>query len=338
MDLTVVIPVYNEAPSLPRLLEELNAAVSALGLRHEVMLVDDGSTDDSWAVIAKLAAAHPNTVGVRLRRNFGKAAALDAGFRLAQGELVLTLDGDRQDDPAELGALHAEMQRGFDVVSGWKKVRHDPWHKVIPSRIFNWMISFWTGVRLHDHNCGMKLYRREVVREIRLYGELHRFVPVLAAARGFRVSEVPVRHRPREHGRSKYGVERFLRGFLDLLTVSFLTRYNQRPLHLLGFAGLLSLGLGLAAMVYLAVIWLLRLGHPADYEPLHQRPLLIYAVAAVIVGVQLVSVGFLAELLTSYHQRQEPGYAVKATVGPVPRLPDVPTDGPQPERFRGSAP
>ena len=203
---------------------------------------------------------------IRFRRNFGKAAALTAAFQAARGELVFTLDGDLQDDPAEIPRFLAELEKGYDVVSGWKKTRHDPWHKVYPSRVFNWMVSRVSGCRLHDHNCGFKLYRSEVLREIGIYGELHRFIPVLAHARGFRVAEVEVRHRSRRHGASKYGFSRFFKGFLDLLTVRFLTRFSQRPLHVLGGIGLSLLGLGSLGMLYLAVLWL-DPSQPADRRP-----------------------------------------------------------------------
>ena len=205
-----------------------------------LVFVDDGSTDGSWAEIERLASQDPRVQGVRFRRNFGKAAALRAGFQAARGEIVFTLDADLQDDPHELPRFLEQMNTGLDVVSGWKQVRHDPWHKVGPSRVFNWLVGWLTGVRLHDHNCGFKCYRREIFDEIRLYGELHRFVPVLAAARGWRVGEIAVHHRPRKFGQSKYGVRRFVKGFLDLLTVYFLTGYSQRPQHLLGTVGLVS--------------------------------------------------------------------------------------------------
>ena len=236
---------------------------------------------------------------IRFRRNFGKAAALSAGIHAAQGETIVTLDADLQDDPAELPRFLAELDKGFDVVSGWKRVRHDPWHKVLPSRVFNWFVGLLTCVRLHDHNCGMKCYRAEVLREVRLYGELHRFIPVLAAARGFRTGEIPINHRPRRFGESKYGVRRFMKGFLDLLTVKFLTGFGQRPQHLLGGIGLVSYALGGLGLIYLGITWLIRLWYPEAFAPLHERPLLIYAVAALLLGAQMMSIGFLAELITA---------------------------------------
>ena len=242
--LSIVIPVFNEADSLAALHRELTDVAAARGYDLDVVFVNDGSTDGSWKVIRQLAEADPHVSGLRFRRNFGKAAALSAGFAQARGELVMTLDADLQDDPREIPKFLDEIEKDLDVVSGWKKVRHDPLEKVLPSRVFNWMVSRVTGVMLHDHNCGMKCYRREVFDEVRLYGELHRFVPVLAAGRGFRVGEVVVSHRPAQHGRSKYGFSRYIKGFLDLMTVKFLTGFGQRPQHVLGTAGLASFGLG----------------------------------------------------------------------------------------------
>jgi dolichol-phosphate mannosyltransferase len=232
--LSLVVPVYNERDSLAALHAEIAAVAQKHGLDLEVIFVDDGSRDGSWDVIASLAAADPRVRGLKFRRNFGKAAALQAGFQAARGQRAVTLDADLQDDPAEVPNFLKQLDQGLDLVSGWKKVRHDPWHKVLPSRVFNGMVSWLTGVKLHDHNCGMKAYAGPVFRELRLYGEMHRFVPVLAAARGFRVGELVIHHRPRVHGRSKYGWRRFLRGFLDLLTVKYLTTYGRRPMHLFG--------------------------------------------------------------------------------------------------------
>src|SRR5262245_10411658 len=290
--LSVVIPVCNEAESLDALCGELDAVAQAQGYDLDVIFVDDGSADTSWRVISALASRDPRVRGIRFRRNFGKAAALAAGFQAARADLVLTLDGDLQDDPHEIPRFLAKMQEGFDLVSGWKKVRHDPWHKVLPSRAFNWLVSRLTGVRLHDHNCGLKCYRREIFNEVRLYGELHRFVPVLAQARGYRVGEIEINHRPRRFGRSKYGARRFLRGFLDLLTVKFLTGFGQRPQHFLGAIGLLFFLAGLAGLVYLALYWILKELNPAwHWSPLYQRPALLYSLGALLLGGQLMSIG-----------------------------------------------
>jgi glycosyltransferase involved in cell wall biosynthesis len=308
--ISVVIPVHNEEGSLATLYAELDAVFAqTTSPAVEFIFVDDGSRDGSWTVVTELAGRDPRVQAIRFRRNFGKAAALTAGFQSSRGDLVFTLDGDLQDDPAEIPRFLAKLGQGYDVISGWKKTRHDPWHKVYPSRVFNGMVSWLTGCRLHDHNCGFKLYRGEALREIGVYGELHRFIPVLAHARGFRVGEVEVRHRPRKHGTSKYGASRFFKGFLDLVTVRFLTRFSQRPLHVLGGIGLAFFGLGTLGMAYMAILWL----DPAN-RPIGSRPLLIYSIAIALVGAQLVSLGILAELVTAYNIRAEDTYSIAETI------------------------
>jgi dolichol-phosphate mannosyltransferase len=344
--ISVVIPVYNERDSLQALHGEIAAVAGRERLELEVVFVDDGSIDGSWAVIAELAGRDPRVRGLRLRRNFGKAAALSAGFHAAAGEVILTLDADLQDDPAEIPRFLAALAHGaargqplppdaagpdevsLDVVSGWKRQRHDPWHKVGPSRVFNFLVSRLTGVRLHDHNCGMKCYRAAVVREVRLYGELHRFIPVLAAARGFRFGEIEIQHRPRRFGSSKYGVHRFLKGFLDLLTVKFLTGYGRRPQHLLGTLGLASFLLGNVLLLYLTVTWFINFYRPGSFPPLHERPLLQYAIAALLMGAQMMSIGFLAELMTAYQARDEEAYSIREqTPGVAPGATRPAADG-----------
>ncbi|MER3416286.1 MAG: glycosyltransferase [Gemmataceae bacterium] len=314
--ISIVLPACNEADNVPLLYRELEQVVRQHGLEVEIIFVDDGSTDGTWQAIRELATQDDRVRGIRLRRNFGKAAALSAGFRLCRGDIICTLDADLQDDPAEIPRFLVELHKGFDVVNGWKKIRRDPWHKVWPSRIFNWLVSRVTGVRLHDHNCGMKCYRAEVVRELRLYGELHRFIPVLADARGFKVGELEIHHRPRRFGQSKYGVRRFVKGFLDLLTVKFLTGFGGRPQHLLGTIGLVSFALGFLGLIYLAVVWVLRLWYPDEYAPLHTRPLLVYSAAALLLGAQMMSIGFLAELITAYLGREEEGYSIAEEIPP----------------------
>ncbi len=330
--LSIVIPVYNEQPSLAELYAQLDEVAREQGYELEVVFVDDGSTDASWKEIERLAAADSRVRGVRFRRNFGKAAALSAGFAEARGDRVMTLDADLQDDPREIPRFLAKMDEGFDVVSGWKQVRHDPWHKVLPSRVFNWMVSRLTGVELHDHNCGMKCYLREIFDEVRLYGELHRFVPVLAAARGYRAGEIVIQHRPRQHGKSKYGVSRIVKGFLDLLTVKFLTGFGQRPQHMLGTVGLGAFFLGVFGMAFLAAQWSIsRLGDdPLRYVHLHERPALLYSVALLLLGGQLMSIGFVAELLIAYHDPAVSPYSISARTGPA----DSHTPTPKPEEPR----
>jgi dolichol-phosphate mannosyltransferase len=308
--ISVVIPVFNEQESLPALHAEIDQVAAAHGLDMELIFVDDGSSDRSWSVIQELAAKDRRVRGIRFRRNFGKAAALSAGFRAVRGELTMTLDADLQDDPNEIPKFLASIAAGTEIVSGWKQIRYDPWHKVLPSRVFNFMVSWLTGVKLHDHNCGMKCYRSEVFREVRLYGELHRFIPVLAAARGFKVGEVVINHRRRKFGTSKYGVRRFIKGFLDLLTVKFVTDFSHRPQHALGSVGLVAFLFGVAGMAWLAGTWLYRLHDPNAFLPLHQRPLLQYSLAGLILGVQLMTMGFLAELMTAHNARHVDEYSI----------------------------
>ena len=249
------------------------------------------------AALTRLHARAENVRVVRLRRNFGKATALVAGFDQARGETIVTIDGDLQDDPGEIPRLLAKLEEGFDLVSGWKARRRDPLSRRVPSWIFNRVTSRLSGLRLHDMNCGFKAYRAEVVHGLRLYGELHRFIPVLAHYRGFRIAELPVNHRPREHGRSRYGVERYLRGFLDLLTVSFIGRYRHRPLHLFGGLGLALGAIGIAILVYLTVVK--ALGHAIG-----ERPLLTLGVLLVVVGMQFFSLGLISEMITSHHEER----------------------------------
>lgn len=295
--ISVVVPIYNEERSVALLYEELQAALDPLDDEWEAVYVDDGSTDDSFGALTRLHARTTNIRVVRLRRNFGKAAALAAGFAQAQGDVVVTIDGDLQDDPAEIPRLLAKLHEGFDLVTGWKTHRRDPITRRVPSKLFNWVAGRMSGLRLHDMNCGLKAYRDEVVRGLVLYGELHRFIPVLAHERGYRIAELPVNHRPREHGRSRYGVERYLRGFLDLLTVSFMGRYRHRPLHLFGGLGLILGFVGFAVLAYLTVVKLS--GHAIG-----QRPLLTLGVLLVVVGLQFFSLGLISEMITSHHEER----------------------------------
>ena len=295
--ISVVVPVHNEERSVALLLDELGSALEPLGQPWEAVFVDDGSDDGTFSALTRLHAAEDNVRVVRLRRNFGKSAALQAGFEAAQGDVVVTIDGDLQDDPTEIPRLLAKLDEGFDLVSGWKTKRRDPWRRRLPSKIFNVVTGRLSGLRLHDLNCGLKAYRVEALAGLRIYGELHRFIPVLAHYRGFRVAELPVNHRPREHGRSRYGMERYLRGFLDLLTVTFMGRYRHRPLHLFGGLGLVMGGVGSLVLAYLAA---LKLGGQA----IGHRPLLTLGVLLVVVGMQFLSLGLLSELITSHHEER----------------------------------
>ncbi len=308
--ISVVIPVLNESESIAELGKILLNVASTHRLQIEIIFVDDGSRDGSWDRIRRLAESDPRIRGIRFRRNFGKAAALASGFDAAQGQVVFQMDADLQDDPTEIPRFLSKLAEGFDVVNGWKRVRKDPWHKVWPSHVFNWLVSRMSGLELRDHNCGLKCFRAEVVKELPLYGELHRFIPVMAHARGYRVAELPVEHHPRLHGRSKYHFHRFVKGFLDLLTVIFLTVFGQRPLHLLGGIGLPASCLGALGLSYLAVCWVLARFGVHGFGPIGARPLLLYSLGCLIIGFQMLAIGFLAELVASQNIRKEHKYSI----------------------------
>jgi glycosyltransferase involved in cell wall biosynthesis len=292
--ISVLVPVLNEAESLPELHPQLVGALESVGRPWEILYVDDGSRDGSDLVIAGLAARDARVRGVSFRRNFGKSAALSVGFRMARGDWVATIDADLQDDPAELPRLVAALEGGLDLVSGWKQERHDPFTKTVPSRLFNAVTGAVAGVRLHDFNCGFKLYRREVVDSIEVYGELHRFLPALAHWRGFRVGEVAVHHRPRKYGRSKYGASRFVNGFLDLLSAAFLSTSALKPLHLFGRVGLLFLGVGVLVGVGFVIQWL-------GGDPIRVRPLMLFGAGLVLLGIQFILMGLLGEMIARLH-------------------------------------
>ena len=295
--ISVVVPLLNEEHTLEALYREIADALEPLGHEFEVVFVDDGSTDGSLSVLTRLHDEAANIVVLHLRRNFGKAAALQAGFLEARGDVVVTMDADLQDDPGEIPKLLAKLDEGFDLVSGWKTRRNDPFARRLFSRIFNWTTGVISGVRLHDVNCGLKAYRADVLHGMRIYGELHRFIPVLAAYRGYRIAEIPVNHRPRQHGSSRYGPERYLRGFFDLLSVTFMGRYRHRPLHLFGGIGLLMGALGFIILTYLSVMWFWGQG-------IGGRPLFTLGVLLMVVGIQFVSLGLLSELITSQHEER----------------------------------
>ncbi|SFH86915.1 glycosyltransferase family 2 protein [Planctomicrobium piriforme] len=310
--LSIVIPVLNEEESLLELHRQIRAVAESHALDVEMVFIDDGSTDGSWKLIQQLAEDDEHVFGIRFRRNFGKAAALTAGLNAIRGDVVMTMDADLQDDPQEIPRFLAKLEEGYDVVNGWKERRLDPWHKVYPSKVFNAMVGSLSGLKLHDHNCGIKIFRAQVARELRLYGELHRFIPVLAHARGFKVAELGVHHRPRQFGYSKYGIKRFLRGFLDLLTVTFLTTFGQRPLHLLGGIGLFFFGVGAVGLSYLGLAWfMMNVVDVWKHSPIGSRPLLLYSVASLLLGAQALSLGMLAELIVANTGRERDSYSVR---------------------------
>ncbi len=299
MKLSTVIPVYNEVESLRKLHGELSDVAREQGYDLELIFVDDGSTDRSWEAIEQLGQQDPRVRGIQFRRNFGKSAALSAGFAAASGELIFTLDADLQDDPREMPKFLAEIERGCDVVSGWKRKRHDPWHKIGPSRIFNWLVGILTGVRLHDHNCGFKCYRHAVFDEVRLYGEMHRFVPIYASWQGARVTEMPVNHHPRTRGKSNYGIERTLKVVLDLIVVKFLASYATKPIYVFGGFGLLSLFASV-----MAFLWALfyKLTGQKDFV---ETPLPLVVVMLLLVGCLSILLGLVAELtIRTYYESQ----------------------------------
>ncbi len=296
--LSVVVPVFDERDSLAELAAELLPVMEGIGAPFEVIFVDDGSRDGGDVVLAELARDHESIRVVRLRSNFGKGAALTAGFREARGDVVITLDADLQDDPAEIPRLLAALDEGADLVSGWKQKRNDPWNKTMPSRVFNSVARKASGVELHDLNCGFKAYRIDVVRALAIPGEMYRFIPVIAASEGFRVAEVPVNHRARRHGASKYGFERYLRGLLDLITISFVGRYRHRPMHFFGGLGLLLFLAGVGISIYLTIVKLLG-------EAIGGRPLLILGVLLIVVGIQLFTIGLVSELIQRGRMRSE---------------------------------
>ena len=314
MDLTVVVPVYNEAASLPELTERVRTALGA-DVGYEIILVDDGSADDSWRVIEELCTEHAaeesegRVRGVRLARNYGKSAALALGFDEARGDLVATLDADLQDDPAEIPALVRQLRsENLDLVSGWKQRRQDPWSKTIPSRFFNAVTRYVSGIDIHDFNCGLKVYRRDVTDAVHVYGELHRYIPLLAKWEGFdRIGEKPVEHHERKHGETKFGIERFVRGFLDMVSVVFLTRFAARPMHFFGGLGSVAFAAG-----FLISLWL-SFDKLVFGNPIGDRPLLLFGVLMILLGAQMFTTGLLGEMIVRPRMKKTTTYQVSAT-------------------------
>jgi glycosyltransferase involved in cell wall biosynthesis len=309
-ELSVVVPILNEREGLPDLLTEIERACDSLSLSWEVIFVDDGSTDGSTELLEELSVNHEELRVVKLRRNFGKSAALTAGFEHSSGEIVVTIDGDGQDDPSEIPLLVRKLDEGYQLVSGWKRDRQDPFVRRWASRLFNGVTARLSRVKLHDFNCGLKAYQGDCARSLQIYGELHRYIPVIAVQRGWRVTELPVNHRARRHGRSKFGLERYARGPFDLLTVLFIGRYQYRPLHLFGGLGVALMLAGLVISAYLAVLRL-------SGEAIGDRPLLLLGALLIVVGIQLLTFGLLGQMFVAM---RPDGSAVRSSAGQVERV------------------
>jgi glycosyltransferase involved in cell wall biosynthesis len=295
MDISVVVPLYNEEESLPELTAWIDRVMKAGNFSYEILLVDDGSRDASWAVIEGLAATNEAIKGIRFRRNYGKSAALNVGFQHVSGEVVITMDADLQDSPEEIPDLFKMIKfDGFDLVSGWKKKRYDPVSKTIPTKLYNWATRCATGIKLHDFNCGLKAYKQEVVKSIEVYGEMHRYIPVIAKWAGFtRIGEKVVQHRKRQYGKTKFGLERFVNGFLDLMSITFVTRFGRKPMHFFGLLGTLLFLAGFAIALYLAYAKFFMMGFRMT-----ERPLFYFGMLAMILGTQLFLAGFLGEMIS----------------------------------------
>ncbi len=300
LDLSIIIPSYNEEESLPELIEWINRVCNAHALSAEVIIIDDGSTDKSWETIKKLHALNPNVLGVKFRRNYGKSAALHTGFQKSVGRVVITMDADLQDSPDEIPMLYNMIiEEGYDLVSGWKKKRHDPTlTKRIPSKLYNWVTSKMSGIQLHDMNCGLKAYKADVVKSIEVYGEMHRYIPVMAKKAGFyKIGEKVVEHRARKYGVTKFGLERFVFGMLDLMTILFTTKYGRRPMHLFGTMGILSFFIGFIITCVLIIKKLIAIHYNLTFRDVTDQPLFYIALTLVVLGVQLFLAGFLGELI-----------------------------------------
>ncbi|PSR05463.1 MAG: glycosyltransferase [Bacteroidetes bacterium SW_11_45_7] len=311
MDLSIVIPLYNEADSLSYLEDWIRNVMEEHGFTYEVIFIDDGSKDDSWQVINELAEKNNNIKAIRFRRNYGKSAALNKAFHLVEGDVVITMDADLQDNPEEIPPLYRMMnEEQYDIVSGWKRNRKDPLSKTIPSRFFNAVTSMVSGISLHDFNCGLKTYKKDVVKSIEVYGEMHRYIPVLVYKAGFeRIGEKQVEHRPRQYGKTKFGLERFINGFLDLLSIMFVTKFGKRPMHLFGTLGVLSFVIGFLILLYLSYTRFVYYQWDMD-----DRPLFYLGLVTLGVGVQLFLTGFLAEMI-SLNSPNRDQYLISAEIG-----------------------
>jgi len=317
MDISIVVPLFNEEESLQELSTWIDQVMHESGFSYELLFIDDGSRDNSWKIIEHLSAKNPSVKGIRFRRNYGKSAALNVGFQHASGKVVITMDADLQDSPEEIPGLYEMItEKGFDLVSGWKKVRHDPVSKTIPTKLYNWATRKLTGIRLHDFNCGLKAYKNEVVKSIEVHGEMHRYIPVMAKWAGFsHIGEKVVKHRKRKFGKTKFGLERFINGFLDLLSITFVTRFGRKPMHLFGFLGTILFLAGLIIALYLAYSKFFLAGYRMT-----ERPLFFFGLLSMVLGTQLFVAGFLGELISrSAHDRNN--YHIdKTTVSGWPKL------------------
>jgi glycosyltransferase involved in cell wall biosynthesis len=308
-EISIVVPVFNESGSIEELATTALAACRGAGRTLEILFVDDGSNDETWKRILEIRDADPAVKGIRFRRNYGKSAAVSAGFQMATGKYVVTMDGDLQDDPNEVPQMIETLEGGYDLVSGWKKKRRDPLSKRLPSRFFNFVTRIVSGIPLHDFNCGLKAYRAEVVKDVHVYGELHRYIPLLAKWEGYeRIGEQIVQHHPRKHGKTKFGLERFVRGFLDLISVIFLTRYTVRPMHFFGTLGTLAFLGGFGISLYLTIQKFM--GHPIG-----NRPLLFLGLLLIIFGIQLLTTGLLGEMINRTQIGREDRFRVEEAVG-----------------------
>lgn len=297
--LSIVVPLYNEEESLPELVDWIDRVIKEAELSYEVILVDDGSNDSSWAVIKELKTSYAEVKGIKFRRNYGKSAALFSGFEVAQGDVIITMDADMQDSPDEIPALYQMIkEEGYDMISGWKQKRYDPISKTVPSKFFNRTARSISGIKLHDFNCGLKAYDRDVVKNIEVYGEMHRYIPILAKDAGFtKIGEKIVQHQERKYGKTKFGFNRFINGFLDLLSISFITRFSKKPMHLFGALGTLMLLIGFMAVVYLGANKLYYIYHEMRAPLITDNPIFYIALVVMIIGVQLFLTGFIAELI-----------------------------------------
>jgi glycosyltransferase involved in cell wall biosynthesis len=303
-EISIIVPVYNEEESLPELAEWISRVATAHGLSFEIWMVDDGSTDTSWSVIRQLSSQNPHIKGIRFTRNYGKSAALHTGFQACTGRVVITMDADLQDSPDEIPELHRMItQGGYDLVSGWKQKRHDPLSKTIPSKLFNWVTRKISGIQLNDFNCGLKAYRQKVVKNIHVYGEMHRYIPVIAKWNGFgRIGEKVVTHYERKYGTTKFGLERFINGFLDLLSITFVSKFKRKPMHFFGTMGTLSFVTGFLITAWIIGEKLYKLNARLPVRDVTDQPLFFLALVALIAGIQLFLAGFLAEMLAMQSQ------------------------------------